>query len=97
MICSNGKDPPYRTQKGRIMRQHCRAPCITVLPCLMLADFRALGKIGEGTFSDVLKIQSLIDGKYYACKRMKQKYSRLAGWHEVGRAGVCVSVCLCVC
>ena len=39
-------------------------------------DFRVLGKIGEGTFSDVLKISSLIDGKCYACKRMKQKYSR---------------------
>ena len=50
----------------------------------MHADFRALGKIGEGTFSDVLKIQSLIDGKYYACKRMKQKYSRLAGRHKAG-------------
>uniref|UniRef100_A0A3Q3JK65 Protein kinase domain-containing protein n=1 Tax=Monopterus albus TaxID=43700 RepID=A0A3Q3JK65_MONAL len=29
-------------------------------------------KIGEGTFSEVVKTQSLKDGKFYACKTMKQ-------------------------
>ena len=32
--------------------------------------------MGEGTFSEVLKCQSLLDGKLYACKKMKQKYDR---------------------
>ena len=40
--------------------------------------------MGEGTFSEVLKCQSLLDGKLYACKKMKQKYDRC----------VCVHVCL---
>ncbi|KAM4690534.1 MAPK/MAK/MRK overlapping kinase [Rhinophrynus dorsalis] len=34
--------------------------------------YRTISKIGEGTFSEVLKTQSLKDGNYYACKKMKQ-------------------------
>ncbi|XP_061407411.1 MAPK/MAK/MRK overlapping kinase isoform X3 [Lethenteron reissneri] len=37
-------------------------------------DYRLLGRKGEGTFSEVLKCQSLRDGAYYACKRLKQRY-----------------------
>ena len=33
-------------------------------------------RMGEGTFSEVLKCQSLLDGKLYACKKMKQRYRR---------------------
>lgn len=33
-------------------------------------------KIGEGTFSEVVKTQSLKDGKFYACKTMKQTINR---------------------
>ncbi|XP_010213542.1 PREDICTED: MAPK/MAK/MRK overlapping kinase [Tinamus guttatus] len=36
--------------------------------------YRPVGKIGEGTFSDVLKMLNLRDGKYYACKHMKQHF-----------------------
>ncbi|KAM7109347.1 LOW QUALITY PROTEIN: MAPK/MAK/MRK overlapping kinase [Ciconia maguari] len=36
------------------------------------AEYKPVGKIGEGTFSDVLKTLSLRDGKYYACKHRKQ-------------------------
>ena len=42
----------------------------------LLKDYRIAGRMGEGTFSEVLKCQSLVDGKMYACKRMKQKYSK---------------------
>ncbi|XP_067310895.1 MAPK/MAK/MRK overlapping kinase-like [Pseudorasbora parva] len=35
-------------------------------------DYRVIGKIGEGTFSEVMRVQSLRDGKHYACKTMKQ-------------------------
>jgi renal tumor antigen len=31
-------------------------------------------KMGEGTFSEVLKCQSMLDGKLYACKKMKHRY-----------------------
>ncbi|XP_021148153.2 MAPK/MAK/MRK overlapping kinase isoform X1 [Columba livia] len=40
-------------------------------------NYKPVGKIGEGTFSDVLKILSLRDGKYYACKHMKQHFESL--------------------
>ncbi|XP_020649282.3 MAPK/MAK/MRK overlapping kinase isoform X1 [Pogona vitticeps] len=40
-------------------------------------EFKTIGKIGEGTFSDVLKVQSLKDGKYYACKQMKQHFESI--------------------
>ncbi|KAG8449258.1 hypothetical protein GDO86_016070 [Hymenochirus boettgeri] len=36
--------------------------------------YKTISKIGEGTFSEVLKTQSLKDGKFYACKKMKQHF-----------------------
>ncbi|XP_054304408.2 MAPK/MAK/MRK overlapping kinase isoform X5 [Pongo pygmaeus] len=39
-----------------------------------MKNYKAIGKIGEGTFSEVMKMQSLRDGNYYACKRMKQRF-----------------------
>ncbi|XP_023684127.1 MAPK/MAK/MRK overlapping kinase isoform X2 [Paramormyrops kingsleyae] len=39
--------------------------------------YRIIKKIGEGTFSEVVKTQSLRDGKYYACKTMKQSVDSL--------------------
>ncbi|NWQ74611.1 MOK kinase, partial [Columbina picui] len=43
----------------------------------LFLDYKPVGKIGEGTFSDVLKILSLRNGKYYACKHMKQHFESL--------------------
>ncbi|XP_064185786.1 MAPK/MAK/MRK overlapping kinase-like isoform X3 [Anguilla rostrata] len=40
-------------------------------------DYKIIKKIGEGTFSEVVKTQSLKDGKYYACKTMKQPIDSL--------------------
>ncbi|XP_069853649.1 MAPK/MAK/MRK overlapping kinase isoform X4 [Dipodomys merriami] len=40
-------------------------------------DYKAIGKIGEGTFSEVMKMQSLRDGNYYACKQMKQHFDSI--------------------
>ncbi|XP_025935364.1 MAPK/MAK/MRK overlapping kinase [Apteryx rowi] len=40
-------------------------------------EYRPVGKIGEGTFSDVLKMLSIRDGKYYACKHMKQHFESI--------------------
>ena len=42
----------------------------------VLADYRLMEKMGEGTFSEVLKCQSMLDGKLYACKKMKHIYRR---------------------
>ncbi|KAL2789480.1 MAPK/MAK/MRK overlapping kinase isoform 2, partial [Daubentonia madagascariensis] len=39
-----------------------------------MKNYKAIGKIGEGTFSEVMKMQSLRDGNYYACKQMKQHF-----------------------
>ncbi|XP_071601666.1 MAPK/MAK/MRK overlapping kinase isoform X4 [Heliangelus exortis] len=39
--------------------------------------YKTVCKIGEGTFSDVLKTLNLKDGKYYACKRMKQRFESM--------------------
>nr|XP_046267894.1 MAPK/MAK/MRK overlapping kinase-like isoform X2 [Scatophagus argus] len=39
--------------------------------------YKLIKKIGEGTFSEVLKTQSLKDGKFYACKTMKQTINSL--------------------
>ncbi|XP_023561398.1 MAPK/MAK/MRK overlapping kinase isoform X2 [Octodon degus] len=39
-----------------------------------MKNYKAIGKIGEGTFSEVLKMQSLRDGDFYACKQMKQRF-----------------------
>ncbi|XP_051476275.1 MAPK/MAK/MRK overlapping kinase isoform X1 [Apus apus] len=40
-------------------------------------NYKPVCKIGEGTFSDVLKTLSLRDAKYYACKRMKQPFQSM--------------------
>jgi renal tumor antigen len=42
-----------------------------------MQKYRILGKKGEGTFSEVLKCQSVENGQYYACKRMKQNFDTL--------------------
>nr|XP_005903994.1 PREDICTED: MAPK/MAK/MRK overlapping kinase [Bos mutus] len=45
--------------------------------CCLEADYKAIGKIGEGTFSEVMKIQNLRDGNHYACKQMKQRFESI--------------------
>ncbi|XP_074183013.1 MAPK/MAK/MRK overlapping kinase isoform X2 [Rhinolophus sinicus] len=42
-----------------------------------MKNYKAIGKIGEGTFSEVVKMQSLRDGNYYACKQMKQHFESI--------------------
>ncbi|XP_073923240.1 MAPK/MAK/MRK overlapping kinase isoform X6 [Castor canadensis] len=42
-----------------------------------MKNYKAIGKIGEGTFSEVMKMQSLRDGTYYACKQMKQHFESI--------------------
>ncbi|XP_069853647.1 MAPK/MAK/MRK overlapping kinase isoform X2 [Dipodomys merriami] len=42
-----------------------------------MKNYKAIGKIGEGTFSEVMKMQSLRDGNYYACKQMKQHFDSI--------------------
>ncbi|XP_056152366.1 MAPK/MAK/MRK overlapping kinase-like [Lampris incognitus] len=39
--------------------------------------YKIIKKIGEGTFSEVVKTQSLKDGKFYACKTMRQTINSL--------------------
>uniref|UniRef100_A0AAA9SZE0 MAPK/MAK/MRK overlapping kinase n=1 Tax=Bos taurus TaxID=9913 RepID=A0AAA9SZE0_BOVIN len=42
-----------------------------------MKNYKAIGKIGEGTFSEVMKIQNLRDGNHYACKQMKQRFESI--------------------
>ncbi|KAK7141810.1 hypothetical protein R3I94_011486 [Phoxinus phoxinus] len=35
-------------------------------------DYRVIEKIGAGTFSEVMKVKNMKDGKHYACKTIKQ-------------------------
>ncbi|XP_053192325.1 MAPK/MAK/MRK overlapping kinase-like [Scomber japonicus] len=49
----------------------------TVTTHLWKSGYKIIKKIGEGTFSEVLKTQSLKDGKFYACKTMKQTINSL--------------------
>ncbi|KAF7703977.1 hypothetical protein HF521_021049 [Silurus meridionalis] len=46
-------------------------------------NYRVIKKIGEGTFSQVTKVQSLKDGKHYACKTMKQPIPSLEQAHNL--------------
>ena len=57
-------------------------------------DYRLMEKMGEGTFSEVLKCQSMLDGKLYACKKMKQKYRR---WlHKHTTTNTYIHTCTCI-
>jgi renal tumor antigen len=42
----------------------------------MCLEYKILSKKGEGTFSEVVKGQSLEDGSLVAIKRMKGKFQR---------------------
>lgn len=55
-----------------------RLPDDVVLPSFVvcLAGYKIIKKLGEGAFSEVVKTQSLKDGKFYACKTMKQTIKR---------------------
>ncbi|KAM4723675.1 MAPK/MAK/MRK overlapping kinase isoform 2-T2 [Anableps anableps] len=50
---------------------------VLVTSHLWRKGYKIIKKIGEGTFSEVLKTQSLKDGKFYACKTMKQTINSL--------------------
>ena len=57
-----------------------RSACLFLIYVMMVSfspkEYRILGKKGEGTFSEVLKVQDVRDGNYFACKKMKQRYER---------------------
>ncbi|XP_058254437.1 MAPK/MAK/MRK overlapping kinase-like isoform X1 [Hemibagrus wyckioides] len=46
-------------------------------------DYKIIKKIGEGTFSEVTRVQNLKDGKHYACKTMKQSINSLQQAHNL--------------
>jgi len=46
-----------------------------LLPCII--EYRLVAKKGEGTFSEVLKAQSIKNGKYVAIKCMKNHFDSL--------------------
>lgn len=42
-----------------------------------MKKYRLISKKGEGTFSEVLKAQSLKNGKYFAIKCMKSEFKTI--------------------
>uniref|UniRef100_A0A8B9LD03 Protein kinase domain-containing protein n=1 Tax=Astyanax mexicanus TaxID=7994 RepID=A0A8B9LD03_ASTMX len=50
---------------------------------LALRGYKIIKKIGEGTFSEVVKVQNLKNGKHYACKTMKQSINSLEQAHNL--------------
>jgi serine/threonine protein kinase len=51
---------------------------VDALPCwLSPAEYRLVAKKGEGTFSEVLKAQSIKSGRYVAIKCMKNNFDSL--------------------
>ena len=44
---------------------------------MIIAEYRLIRKLGEGTFSEVLKAQSVQTGQYVAIKCMKKKFDSL--------------------
>ncbi|XP_054423675.1 MAPK/MAK/MRK overlapping kinase [Pteronotus mesoamericanus] len=42
-----------------------------------MKNYKVISKIGEGTFSEVVKARSLRDGSCYACKQMKQHFDSM--------------------
>ena len=81
-----GVDVPYRdSMEGTWIdpSSSASAQCIVIVwkfihqqTFTLYTDYKFAGRMGEGTFSEVLKCQNLVDGRMYACKKMKQKYER---------------------
>lgn len=42
------------------------------------AEYRLLGKLGEGTFSEVLRVRNKKNGKTFAMKRFRKHFKRYA-------------------
>lgn len=51
--------------------------CKSLIVDLFSPGYRLVSKKGEGTFSEVLKAQSVKDGKYVAVKCMKKHFDTL--------------------
>ena len=51
-------------------------------PLLYHAEYRLIGKKGEGTFSEVLKAQSIKSGKFTAIKCMKNHFESIDQVHS---------------
>ena len=49
----------------------------TAVPACSFAEYRLIAKKGEGTFSEVLKAQSIKNGKYFAIKCMKNHFDSI--------------------
>ncbi|KAM3870723.1 MAPK/MAK/MRK overlapping kinase [Diretmus argenteus] len=63
--------------RGNIVEMQNNNPQLTLSTHIWKRGYKIIKKIGEGTFSEVVKTQSLKDGKFYACKTMKQTINSL--------------------
>ena len=57
---------------------HCISACVLALFVLVCAtEYRLISKKGEGTFSEVIKAQSLKNSQYVAIKCMKNQFDSI--------------------
>ena len=61
--------------------------CIVRIHIASLLEYRLISKKGEGTFSEVLKAQSIKTGKYVAIKCMKNHFDTI---DQVNQSNICV-------
>jgi renal tumor antigen len=60
--------------------QDSNLPCQRLIPiamCFVLPEYRLISKKGEGTFSEVIKAQSLKNSNYVAIKCMKNQFESI--------------------
>ena len=60
----------------------------------MLLEYRLIRKLGEGTFSEVLKAQSVQTGQYVAIKCMKSHFDSIDQVSVVGKQPITESAAL---
>ncbi|XP_077476878.1 MAPK/MAK/MRK overlapping kinase [Stigmatopora argus] len=73
--CKTSSNSEWRDRSDRSLQPGDKAGELAVTAHLWKKGYKIIKKIGEGSFSVVVKTQSLKDGKLYACKTMKQTFN----------------------
>ena len=85
MIIMNSQlcDPHLATLVSHFIGQLTHQPCPSLGVCMLCSEYRVLSKKGEGTFSEVLKVEQIHTGHAYAVKCMKSLYPSIKHVNEL--------------
>ena len=61
----------------------CGTTCIPTVTSGSMRRYKLISKKGEGTFSEVVRAQSIDDGRYHAVKCMKGRFASLQQVNEL--------------